>query len=499
MPRQQRPDVVIVVADCLREDEFDRESRFSPFLSGLRRETVTFPHCSSVSNWTVPAHVSILTGLYPFEHNVHRLGLRSVPSDQPTIATSLSGLGYATQLLSANHLLRPETGFGTGFDYVAWGIWGETALRITSDAHPPFDSRMPTRVDVLQDRLFENEPTGMWKVAEHAAVTLPRFPWILDGVSRVHAGLFRKGAKRDYRVAPWVESSLLRSLDSTPRSRPMLSVMNLMDCHEPYLPEPTQSPGLADWMRLVTSRQDVVSWARGNWLPNKRQLGILRELYRQKVRMLVVRIEQIVNLLKAAGRWDNTLFILTGDHGQAFGEHGQLFHSGELFESVTHVPLWVRYPRGENGGTITKAHASLVDVYPTVMEVVGRTPSGTCSGVRLSRLLDSTRPDQAISTADGVSGYGYASAPPPFPWKSPQIAVYTDDYKLMVNYSSGRTRAFRWPGDPQESTDVWPSTRSELLTSHARAREIGAMMLLRGPASSESTVTTRLSRWGYFD
>jgi arylsulfatase A-like enzyme len=499
MAGQSGPNVVIVVADCLREDEFYRECKTSPFLSGLRREAVTFPQCSSVSNWTVPAHASILTGLYPFEHNVHRLGIRSLPPDLPTIATSLSALGYATQLLSANHTLRPETGFGTGFDYVAWGIWGETALRITSDAHPPFDSRMVAGVDLLKDRLIENEPTGLWKVAERAAVTLPRFPWILDGVSRVHAALFRKGARRDYRVAPWVEPSLHRFLDSAPRSQPILSVLNLMDCHEPYLPEPTQNLDPASWLRLVTSRQDVVSWARGHWLPTRQQLDVLRELYRQKVRVLGVRVGQIVDLLKAASRWDNTLFILTGDHGQAFGEHGQLFHSGELFEPVTHVPMWIRYPSGEYGGTVAKAHASLVDVYPTVMEVVDRTLAGTWSGLPLGRLFDTTRPDQAISTADGMSVYGSAEAPAPSSWESPQVAVYSERYKLMVDYSSGRTRAYRLPEDPEESTDVWPSMESELRTMRVKAREIGSMMLQRSPVSYECAATTRLSRWGYLD
>jgi arylsulfatase A-like enzyme len=499
MAGQGRPNVVIVIADCLREDEFARESRDSPFLSGLRRESVTFPNCSSVSNWTIPAHVSILTGLYPFEHHVHRMGLRYVPSNLPTIATSLSALGYATQLLSANHNLRPEAGFGTGFDYVAWGIWGETSLRVTSDDHPPYDSRKSAGVDVLRSRVLENEPKGLWKVARHAAEMLPRFPWILDGISRLHAGLFREGARRDYRVAPWVESSLLRFVDSTPQSRPILSIMNLMDCHEPYLPEPAQSLDPAHWLRLVTSRQDAIAWARGRWLPNQRQLDTLRELYRQKVRMIGARIERIVDILREAGRWEDTLFILTGDHGQAFGEHGQFFHSGELFEPVTHVPLWVRYPRGENGGIVATAQASLVDIYPTVMEVVNPTSAGSWSGLPLAGLFHAPRPAETISTADGVNAYGSFESPPLRLSESPQVAVRSEEYKLMVDYSSGRTRAFRLPEDPRESIDLWPTMQGELRTLYARARRIGAMMFSYRLESEGSDVAARLRQWGYFD
>jgi arylsulfatase A-like enzyme len=494
-----RPNVVIVIADCLREDEFTWESKLSPFLGKLKHESVTFPNCSSVSNWTIPAHVSILTGLYPFEHNVHRMGLRSIPPDLPTVATSLSALGYATQLLSANHNLRPEAGFGTGFDYVAWGFWGETWLRITSDDHPPYESSKPATVDMLRRRMIDEQPTGWSKVARHAAEMLPRFPWILDGVSRVHAGLFREGARRDYRVAPWVESSLLRFVNRTPDSRPVLSVINLMDCHEPYLPEPAQSLNPAHWLRLVTSRQDVISCSRGRWLPNQRQLDTLRELYRQKVRMIAFRIARIVDILRAAGRWENTLLILTGDHGQAFGEHGQFFHCGELFEPVTHVPLWVRFPRGENGGIVATAQASLVDVYPTVMSVVSPTSKGRWSGLPLHRLFRNPRPAETISTADGMNAYGSSDSPSASLLGSPQVAVRSEEYKLMVDYSSGRTRAFRLPEDPRELTNLWPMMQNELRTLYAKARRIGAMMFSYSLGSGGSGVAARLRQWGYLD
>jgi arylsulfatase A-like enzyme len=496
---KEKPNVVIIIADCLRQDDFQKSVAQSSFLSQLQREAVTFLNCSSVSNWTVPAHVSILTGRYPFEHHVHRLGLRAIPSNLPTIATSLSALGYATQLLSANHNLRPEVGFGTGFDYVAWGSWGETSLRITSDLHPPFDSSTPGRIDLLRNRLLEAEPAGFWKVAAGAAPILPRFPWILDGVSRVHSGLFRKGAKRDYRVAPWLEGVFERFANETPLTRPILSVINLMDCHEPYLPEPGQSDGPSHWLRLVTSRQDVVSYERGRWLPSQHQFDTLRELYRQKVKVIGHRVKRIVNALIASGRWDNTLLVITGDHGQALGEHGQLFHSCELFEPITHVPLWVRYPGHANGGTFAKSQASLVDIYPTVMGCIEPEFRGTWTGIPLTSVLDRIRPDLTISTADGVYNFGSAELSRYHPELSPQVAVFSEDCKLIVDHFSGRTQAYRTADDPSESKNLWPAVANKLRTAFEKARNIGAIMCSFRPIPEESSTVGRLRHWGYLD
>jgi arylsulfatase A-like enzyme len=494
-----RPNVVIVVVDCLRGDDFEEESRVSPFLGRLRRESVTFPHCTSVSNWTVPAHVSILTGLYPFEHNVHRLGLRSIPSTLPTLATSLSARGYATQLLSANHNLRPDAGFSVGFDQLAWGIWGETSVRVTSDTQPPFDSRSMSGVDLVRQRLLDQDPGGWWKVARHIAELLPRFPWVLDGFSRMYAGLLRAEGTLDYRVAPWVDTSFSRGLTELSPGRPFLSVVNLMECHEPYLPEPRESASRSDWIGLVTTRQDYVSWVRGHWLPTPRQLQSLRRLYRQKVHAVVQRVEGIVQRLIDEGRWDDTLFILVGDHGQAFGEHGQLFHSGELYEPVTHVPLWIHFPRGENGGTTAHAEASLVDVFPTVMEVVDGSRTETGSGRPLRGLVDGTRPDPTVSVADGVTRYRSLDDLTRPSRGSSQIAICSEGYKVIVNSPGGPTHAYRLGRDPEEATDLWPSLEAELRQTSDRAQRIGGMMHPRAEGTYEWATGARLRQWGYLE
>ena len=69
-------------------------------------------------------------------------------------------------------------------------------------------------------------------------------------------------------------------------------------------------------------RQDHHGWIEGHWQPSARESELLHRLYRGSLRLLDARVQRIVASLKAAGRWENTMFVLTSDHGQAFGRDG---------------------------------------------------------------------------------------------------------------------------------------------------------------------------------
>ncbi|MCI4318413.1 MAG: sulfatase-like hydrolase/transferase, partial [Thermoplasmata archaeon] len=117
---------------------------------------------------------------------------------------------------------------------------------------------------------------------------------------------------------------------------------------------------------------------------------------------LDLRIGRIIATLKSQGRWENTLFILTSDHGQAFGESGALFHEFSLDESVTRIPLWVRFPNAEHAGAMARGWSSLVDLAPTVAKVAGEDSPSPSSGHDLITLLNSDRPDPVYCGAEGL-------------------------------------------------------------------------------------------------
>ncbi len=79
----------------------------------------------------------------------------------------------------------------------------------------------------------------------------------------------------------------------------------------------------------------------------------------------------LVEGLRAAGRLDDTVLVVAGDHGEALGEGGHYGHQGFLQPEVLHVPLIVRLPGGEGAGTRVNDDVSLVDLLPTLLDAVG--------------------------------------------------------------------------------------------------------------------------------
>jgi arylsulfatase A-like enzyme len=95
-----------------------------------------------------------------------------------------------------------------------------------------------------------------------------------------------------------------------------------------------------------------------------------------------------LDLLRETHRYEDSLIILVADHGEAFGEHGTLGHGKTLCQEEMHVPLIVRFPRGEFGGVAVDQEVGLIDVYPTVLAAAGVAPSGPLplAGVDLTRV-----------------------------------------------------------------------------------------------------------------
>ncbi len=134
--RSSRPDVLLVVLDCVRSDIFEAEVARPdalPFLHSLRNQVVSFPRAASTASWTIPGHASLFTGLYPWDHGAHcRLG-PILTREPETIAEFLQREGYTTGFYSANSYVQPSTGLARGFQETLWGGAREFFLRFAFD------------------------------------------------------------------------------------------------------------------------------------------------------------------------------------------------------------------------------------------------------------------------------------------------------------------------------------------------------------------------------
>ena len=96
-------------------------------------------------------------------------------------------------------------------------------------------------------------------------------------------------------------------------------------------------------------------------------------------------VGRLIDWLRGARLLERTLVVVTADHGESLGEHGESTHTFFIYDATTHVPLIVRTPWGERGRV--KAQVSGVDLMPTVLDLVGLDPQEDIDGRSLARLL----------------------------------------------------------------------------------------------------------------
>lgn len=492
------PDVIVVVMDCARADDFYREAGPDggmPFCRRLRNECIEYPRALSPSSWTVPSHVSLFTGLYPWEHGVHGKGAQSLDPSVPRLATALRQRGYSAFSLSANANISSDRGLVEDFDRAGWGGWDESFLRFRPPVYPPFTypadpDHHPTRrsshnrlVPFLRKRIMPE---------------VRRLPFFWAGSEMVVKVRDRDSAAIRL-TAPWIEPTLDRWLDAQRVDRPVYCFFNFLDCHEPYPPRWGSFPGIADWFQYSAIPQDRKRWLEGSWKPTPSEFTRLRELYRRGLRSLDQRLERIVRILQEHGRWNDSLFILTSDHGQAFGEGDSLHHMFSVHDAVLRVPLWVRPPGGRPPVRSAAGWASLIDVPATILGLSEGERMPTDNAVPLPSLVDSPRPSPALAMSEGLLWDRWKDLPAYRRERLDrvEVAAYDGDWKVVVDARQGTVRAFDLHRAGGETVDVWKEHGNDLGHLASAARAAGQRLLAAKVETVSAEVDARLAAWGY--
>ena len=362
-----RPNILVVVMDCVRASDFPGGSHPvpMPFVEDLRRRSVTFPRAVSVAPWTLPSHASLFTGLYPWEHGCHGRGSLTLHPRFTRLAELLGSEGYRSVSLSGNPIISPFYRLVDGFDQAEWGEWWEQVHRTKSRPSHTYaaasDGQVP-EVPVLSRRD---------KAGRTLKTALTRVPSVLALGESILRRTVDPTGRWVGTMNPWVEPQLETWLARQPPERPTFCFINLIDAHEPYLLDPAAAPSLREWWRSMRIAQDVLALLAGPTLPSPADLELLHLLYRNAIASLDRRLERIVDIFRAAGRWENTLLVLTSDHGQAFGEHGMVWHGVRTDEEMLRVPLILRLPHDELAGTTGVGWASPMDTLATVLRAAG--------------------------------------------------------------------------------------------------------------------------------
>jgi arylsulfatase A-like enzyme len=347
------PNVLLIIMDSVRASHLScygylRET--SPVIDRIAREGVLYEKAISVSSWTLPVHGSLFTGLYPSTHGL-MVSKDALPDDLPTLATQLKSQGYQTASFSNNPYISDITKLTKGFDRV------EDLWRVSK---PHGIERK--KISKIKEKL------------ERFGSPAEPLIWMISYLQRIRSIWKRRKNEQDNgahlaneKIASWLQ-------EVWDRSKPFFIYVNYMETHEPYNPPSSYQ------RRFMPKRYSPLRVARvgnqesilkRNARRRLQDLEILRALYDGEIGYLDSKIGELLDFIDSMGIMDETVIIITSDHGDSLGEHNQIGHRVALYDELLHVPLVIRYKPYFPSGTRIGQQVSLIDLYPTILELSG--------------------------------------------------------------------------------------------------------------------------------
>jgi arylsulfatase A-like enzyme len=327
------PNVLLLLWDTARASAFSlygADETSTPNLERLASEGVTFDRAISTASYTLPSHASLFTGRWAHELSVSwRVPLEGEPA---TIAETLRSAGYRTAAFSANRIYVTQAwGLARGFD-----LFEEHRLGFQQVVRSSTLARAIANTITARDVLGFN-----------------------DDLARVHA--------------PDHAEKLLEWLEETDQDRPFFAFVNYMEAHAPYLPSSPYDTlfgwydGSDDDERRAARR--VARHETGD-MPPEQAMSLL-PAYKGAIAELDAAVATLLAELERRGALQNTIIIVTADHGEEFGEHGVFGHGNSLYLESLRVPLVLWYPARLPAAKRVAATASLRNIPATILDLVG--------------------------------------------------------------------------------------------------------------------------------
>jgi arylsulfatase A-like enzyme len=177
------------------------------------------------------------------------------------------------------------------------------------------------------------------------------------------------------------------------RERPFFLWLHLFDAHTPHTPPQPFASGFRPNVPAGLTPPRLWSPFRSPGPRGYRNttLGGHSDLYAGEVAYLDLQIGRLLDFLESRGELDDTLIVLVADHGENLEDHGVLYRHAGLWDTVTHVPLMIRWPGERREGRRLRGLVQNVDVFPTLLAEVGAKVPGGIDGLDLRRLTGEGR------------------------------------------------------------------------------------------------------------
>lgn len=467
------PNVIVLVWDTVRADRmslYGNEVSTTPWLDEWAGGARVYDTAVSPSFWTLPAHASLFTGTHVQTHGATWAN-RWLSDDAITMAEWFDASGYATFGWSTNPNVHPLRNTHQGF---------ETFLS-------PFDEALPWRKKVLAATKRRLHPKDASTPAS------PRWKG-----KRKEVPIIAGGVARDA-LFSWMDGK-------RPKDKPFFAFVNLMEAHGPRLPTKVSRQSAmqnkTDLKRsfTVSSAPGRLRKATANARPySGAQKRVLRSVYDASLMDLDRATRIMFEGLEERGALDNTIVVLTSDHGEAFGEHGYYRHNRGLHQEVVGVPLVVWYPKGLSPERVSRP-VSTAEVFAALCELTGLEPPPV-DGFMPSGLLKAI---EAPVIADGRDPVGKRKRKDPEAMWQERMAIYSGDWKL-ISGDNGQDELYALKDDPTEQVNRAErqpevvEALSQALATWQSSTPVQRANNRSGPPAGEQAMEGLLQTLGYIE
>lgn len=406
---ESAPNVLLIVMDTLRADHLSLqgyERVTDPNLVRIASEGVMFENAYATSSWTLTAHASLFTGRWPYEHKAD--GGRHLDDTYPTIAEALAARGYRTGAFNGNfETVTRRWGFARGFHH--FEDYYQTLPQLT--------------VSSFYGRFLEY--------------------YVLHKVLNMEFSI-------DRRWAPSVNQSALDWIDQD-AERPFFTFINYYDVHAPYIsPERARFSEFENPGGLVNT-----DWTTADIYNPKTPEQVQGEIdaYDGGIYYTDEQIQILLDELEKRGVLENTIVIITSDHGELFGEHGLWEHHNSLYKPVIYVPLVIWHPGSVPQGVRIPTAVSNVSLPVTIMDILGYDNQADFPGPSLTELW--TNPDSAAQWPDPIAEMAESTwvNPNHLSIKGDMTSVISDDWQYIEHEFNG-VELYNLNDDPDQLNNL---------------------------------------------
>lgn len=473
----ERPNVLLVVWDACR---LDAASGYAPTLADLASENLWFENAITPAGYSLPSHTSLLTGEYPHEHGVYS---QEHQIERAPLLDRLGDRGYRRYGVSANGFASAMYGFDRGFDefyntqaqmVYPEGLDVHGLAQRARDATGDVDVGGMGTTDVVRAVLGHDQPLkSACNVASAALTELVRSYPVLRRVPHrrfsVHA---------EFGYSPARNTDTIRRIlrDEADRDGPFFLFTNYMDAHHPYAPgaeyqrafcgRTFSNAELREFADLTHPLDYLDRRGKGETMPEATRAA-LRNLYLGEVRTADDHLRQLLDALDELGLREDTLVVVTADHGENLGERDELGerrfgHVLSASDNLLRVPLVVAHPALD--GRRVEEYVSVKDLFGLCTDPAAVLESG---GADLAGLA----PEGLVAAQ--LPAYVNDVLESNYPALRDLLArhiavVYGDDWKV-VDTSTDTRRAFH--GGADRSFEDAPEHLRTACRTHREALE----------------------------